>query len=106
MEARSAPRANAKPFRLSVAAASNPRSHRETMYQMARVEEIGQSMIRTHHSVIRMRTSECLQFVDLTDAVEEIVAARGHQTYWSTYRRSTQPLRSSSMKTSPFCTRI
>jgi secondary thiamine-phosphate synthase enzyme len=52
------------------------------MYQMARVEEIGQSAIRTHHSVIRMRTSECLQFVDLTDAVEEIVTRAGIRHGW------------------------
>jgi secondary thiamine-phosphate synthase enzyme len=44
------------------------------MYQMACIEEIGQSAIRTHHSVIRLRTSECLQFIDITDEVEEIVA--------------------------------
>jgi secondary thiamine-phosphate synthase enzyme len=52
------------------------------MYQMARVEEVGQSAIRTHHSVIRMRTSECLQFVDVTDAVEEIVARAGIRHGW------------------------
>src|SRR5262245_16199282 len=52
------------------------------MYQMARVEEIGQSAIRTHHSVIRLRTSECLQFVDVTDAVEEIVARAGIRHGW------------------------
>src|SRR5262249_40465208 len=49
----------------------------ETMYQMARVEEIGQSAIRTHHNVIRLRTSECMQFIDITDEVEEIVARAG-----------------------------
>jgi thiamine phosphate synthase YjbQ (UPF0047 family) len=45
------------------------------MYQMAGVEDIGQSALRTQHSVIRLRTSECLQFVDITDEVEEIVAS-------------------------------
>ncbi|HEY6403820.1 MAG TPA: secondary thiamine-phosphate synthase enzyme YjbQ [Blastocatellia bacterium] len=52
------------------------------MYQMARVEEIGQSAIRTHHSVIRLRTSECLQFVDVTDEVEEVVARAGIRQGW------------------------
>jgi secondary thiamine-phosphate synthase enzyme len=52
------------------------------MYQMARVEEIGQSAIRTHHSVIRLRTSECLQFVDVTDEVEEVVAHAGIRQGW------------------------
>jgi secondary thiamine-phosphate synthase enzyme len=52
------------------------------MYQMARVEEIGQSAIRTHHSVIRLRTSECLQFIDVTDEVEEVVAHAGIRHGW------------------------
>jgi secondary thiamine-phosphate synthase enzyme len=52
------------------------------MYQMARVEEIGQSATRTHHSVIRLRTRECLQFVDVTDQVEEVVARAGIRQGW------------------------
>lgn len=52
------------------------------MYQMARIEEIGQSAIRTHHSVIRLRTDECLQFIDITDAVDEIVARAGVRFGW------------------------
>lgn len=52
------------------------------MYQMARVEEIGQSAIRTHHSVIRLRTSECLQFIDITDEVEDVVARAGVGHGW------------------------
>jgi secondary thiamine-phosphate synthase enzyme len=52
------------------------------MYQMARIEEIGQSAIRTHHSVIRLRTDECLQFIDITDEVEEIVARAGVRFGW------------------------
>jgi secondary thiamine-phosphate synthase enzyme len=52
------------------------------MYQMAGVEDIGQSALRTQHSVIRLRTSECLQFVDITDEVEEIVARAGVTHGW------------------------
>jgi secondary thiamine-phosphate synthase enzyme len=52
------------------------------MYQMARIEEIGQSAIRTHHSVIRLRSEECLQFIDITDEVEEIVARAGVRNGW------------------------
>ncbi|HEY7180525.1 MAG TPA: secondary thiamine-phosphate synthase enzyme YjbQ [Blastocatellia bacterium] len=52
------------------------------MYQMARVEEISQSAIRTHHSVIRLRTSECLQFIDVTGEVEEAVARAGIRHGW------------------------
>ncbi len=47
------------------------------MYQMARIEEIGQFVTRTHHSLIRLWTEECLQFIDLTDKVKEIVARAG-----------------------------
>jgi len=52
------------------------------MYQMALVEEIGQSAIRTFHNLIRLRTNECLQFVDITDEVEEIVARTGVSHGW------------------------
>jgi secondary thiamine-phosphate synthase enzyme len=52
------------------------------MYEMALVEEIDQSAIRTHHSVIRLRTRECLQFVDITDEVERIVARSGVGAGW------------------------
>jgi len=52
------------------------------MYQMARVEEVGQSAIRMRHGVIRLRTNECLQFLDITDEVEEIVARAGVRDGW------------------------
>ncbi len=52
------------------------------MYQMALVEDIGQSTVRTSHSVIRLRTSECMQFLDITDEVEEIVARAGISHGW------------------------
>ena len=52
------------------------------MYQMARIEEVGQSAIRTHHSVIRLQSSECLQFIDITDDVDEIVARAGVRHGW------------------------
>ena len=52
------------------------------MYQMARTDEIGQSGIKAHHSMIRLRTSECLQFIDITDEVDEIVARHGLRHGW------------------------
>lgn len=52
------------------------------MYQMARIEEAGQSALRTYHSLIRLRTSECLQFIDITDEVDEIVARAGVRHGW------------------------
>jgi len=52
------------------------------MYQTALVEELSQSAIRTHHSVIRLRTLECLQFIDITEEVEEIVARAGVTNGW------------------------
>jgi len=52
------------------------------MYQTALVEEISQSAIRTYHSVIRLRTIECLQFVDITDEVEEIITRAGVSHGW------------------------
>ena len=52
------------------------------MYQMALVEEMTQSAIRTYHSEIRLRTSECLQFVDITDEVAKIVSRAGVGHGW------------------------
>ncbi len=47
------------------------------MYQMARIEEVGQAVTKTHHSLIRLRTKECLQFIDITNEVKAIVARAG-----------------------------
>jgi secondary thiamine-phosphate synthase enzyme len=47
------------------------------MYQMARIEEVGQAVMRTHHSLIRLQTRECLQFLDITNEVKEVVARAG-----------------------------
>ena len=47
------------------------------MYKTARIEDVGQSVIRTHHSVIRLRTKECLQLVDITNEVKEVIARAG-----------------------------
>ncbi len=52
------------------------------MYQLARIEETAPSAIRTYHSVIRLRTRECMQFVDITDEVEEVVARAGVRHGW------------------------
>jgi len=47
------------------------------MYKMARIEEVGQVVMRTSHSLIRLYTRECLQFIDITNEVKEIVIRAG-----------------------------
>ncbi len=47
------------------------------MYKVARIEEIAQSVMRTHQSVIRLRTRECLELVDITSEVKEVVIRAG-----------------------------
>jgi secondary thiamine-phosphate synthase enzyme len=47
------------------------------MYKMARIEEFGQAVMRTSHSLIRLHTRECLQFIDITSEVKEIVFRAG-----------------------------
>ncbi len=47
------------------------------MYKMARIEEVGQAVMRTSHSLIRLHSRECLQFIDITSEVKEIVFRAG-----------------------------
>lgn len=47
------------------------------MYQLAMVEETISASLRAHHSTLRLRTNECLQFIDLTSRVKMIVAQSG-----------------------------
>jgi secondary thiamine-phosphate synthase enzyme len=47
------------------------------MYKMARIEEVGQAVMRTSHNLIRLHTRECLQFIDITSEVKEIVIRAG-----------------------------
>lgn len=47
------------------------------MYQLAMVEEKIETSLCAHHDVIRLQTSECLEFIDLTPHVAGIVARSG-----------------------------
>ena len=47
------------------------------MYQLAMVEEKIETGLQAHHDMIRLQTSECLEFVDLTSYVASIVARSG-----------------------------
>ena len=47
------------------------------MFKMAKIEEATVTAVRAFHSVIRLRTEDCLQFIDLTDEVELIVEKSG-----------------------------
>jgi secondary thiamine-phosphate synthase enzyme len=46
------------------------------------VEEVGVSTLKTYHSQIRVQTSECLQFIDLTKDLTELVARSGVRHGW------------------------
>lgn len=47
------------------------------MYQYAIVEETASAPMKTQHSQIRLQTSKCLQFIDLTKQIAMIVARSG-----------------------------
>jgi secondary thiamine-phosphate synthase enzyme len=47
------------------------------MVQLAMVEEKIETGLRAHHDVIRLQTSECLEFIDLTSYVAGVVARSG-----------------------------
>ena len=47
------------------------------MVQLAMVEEKIEMGLRAHHDVIRLQTTECLEFIDLTSHIEGIVARSG-----------------------------
>jgi secondary thiamine-phosphate synthase enzyme len=52
------------------------------MFQTAVVEESLATAIKTSHSLIRIQTSSCLQFIDLTKEVAGIVARSGVRHGW------------------------
>ncbi len=47
------------------------------MVQLAMVQEKISAGLRAHHDEIRVKTSECLQFIDLTSHIANIVARSG-----------------------------
>jgi secondary thiamine-phosphate synthase enzyme len=47
------------------------------MYQFALIEETAAAVMKTHHCQIRLKTSDCLQFIDLTEQIAMIVARSG-----------------------------
>jgi secondary thiamine-phosphate synthase enzyme len=47
------------------------------MYRRGAIEETADALIRTHHSQIALQSSECLQFIDLTEEIARIVARSG-----------------------------
>jgi secondary thiamine-phosphate synthase enzyme len=47
------------------------------MVQLAMVEEQISAGLRAHHDEIRLQTTECLQFIDLTSHIANIVANSG-----------------------------
>lgn len=52
------------------------------MVHSAVVEEVGVSTLKTYHSQIRLKTLECLQFIDLTKEITDIVALSGVRHGW------------------------
>lgn len=47
------------------------------MVQLAMVEEKTSAASRAHHDLIHLKTSECLQFIDLTSRIANIVTRSG-----------------------------
>ena len=47
------------------------------MVQLAMVGEKMETGLRAHHDIIRLQTTECLEFIDLTSHIEGIVARSG-----------------------------
>ena len=47
------------------------------MVQLAMVEEKTSAALRAHHDLIHLNTSECLQFIDLTSRIANIVTRSG-----------------------------
>jgi secondary thiamine-phosphate synthase enzyme len=52
------------------------------MFKLATIEETTVSPIRAHHSLIRLHTQDCLEFVDLTGEVNRIVERSGVRNGW------------------------
>jgi len=49
------------------------------MIEKMRLRERSYSVAKAHHKLIHLKTAECLQFIDLTDLVAEIVEESGIQ---------------------------
>lgn len=47
------------------------------MHQFAIVEETAEAVFKTHHSRILIRTGECLQFINITGLIADVVAGSG-----------------------------
>jgi putative ABC transport system permease protein len=58
------------------------RKRQINMFKMAKVEEAARTAVRMYHSLIRLRTDECLQFIDLTDEVKSIIDKSGVSNGW------------------------
>ena len=52
------------------------------MFKMAKVEEATVTAMRAYHSLIRLQTEECLQFIDLTEEIISIVDGSGVRDGW------------------------
>jgi secondary thiamine-phosphate synthase enzyme len=52
------------------------------MFKMAKIEEATISAMRAFHSLIRLQTEACMQFIDLTDEVKLIVERSGVRNGW------------------------
>ncbi|MGH9845482.1 MAG: secondary thiamine-phosphate synthase enzyme YjbQ [Blastocatellia bacterium] len=52
------------------------------MFKMATIEDATVSAVRAYHSLIRLQTEDCLQFIDLTDEVKLIVERSGVRNGW------------------------
>lgn len=52
------------------------------MVQTAVVEQTEVAVLKSYHTMIRLQTSGCLQFIDLTKDVAAIVAASGVRNGW------------------------
>lgn len=46
------------------------------------VEEVGVSELKTYHTTISLQTSGCLQFIDLTRELVEVIARSGVKNGW------------------------
>jgi secondary thiamine-phosphate synthase enzyme len=52
------------------------------MFKLATIEETTVSPVRAHHSLIRLQTEGCLQFIDLTEEIKLIVERAGVHNGW------------------------
>lgn len=52
------------------------------MFKLSKIEEMTTQAIRAVHSLIRIQTETCLQFIDLTDEIRTIVERSGIRNGW------------------------